>query len=164
MIAEHTRANEHVRAVVLTTDELESLTGDEQHDTLATTRGIDIGIVDPANDPVLPEHQPELELAVASAPLPAADDRLHSVVAVAATTLDFDWPVIGVPAIETHDAKTRHAEVQRVEPLRMRVVPIDDRDLIVVEQDAPAPKLPSPPAPQARRQEYRQLFAKLRRG
>jgi type II secretory pathway predicted ATPase ExeA len=40
----------------------------------------------------------------------------------------------------------------------------EDRDLIVVEDDPPEPSPPTPTPPQIRRQEYRQLFARLRRG
>ncbi len=41
---------------------------------------------------------------------------------------------------------------------------LEDRDLIIIEDDAPAPPLPLRNKPLVRRQEYRQLFAKLRRG
>jgi hypothetical protein len=40
----------------------------------------------------------------------------------------------------------------------------DEQDLIVVEDDPPEPNPPAPMPPQVRRQEYRQLFARLRRG
>jgi hypothetical protein len=41
----------------------------------------------------------------------------------------------------------------------------DDRDLIVVEDDSePGPAGPSRPTARVRRQEYRQLFARMRRG
>jgi type II secretory pathway predicted ATPase ExeA len=42
--------------------------------------------------------------------------------------------------------------------------PDEDQDLIVVEDDPPEPSPPTPSPPQIRRQEYRQLFARLRRG
>jgi type II secretory pathway predicted ATPase ExeA len=41
---------------------------------------------------------------------------------------------------------------------------LEDRDLIIIEDDAPLPPLPPRNKPLVRRQEYRQLFAKLRRG
>jgi hypothetical protein len=42
---------------------------------------------------------------------------------------------------------------------------LDDRDLIVVEDDSdPTPSGPTRPTGRVRRQEYRQLFARLRRG
>jgi hypothetical protein len=40
----------------------------------------------------------------------------------------------------------------------------DDSDLIIVEEDGPEHLASLRPAPLVRRQEYRQLFAKLRRG
>jgi type II secretory pathway predicted ATPase ExeA len=40
----------------------------------------------------------------------------------------------------------------------------EDQDLIIVEDDPPDPVPPNPPPPKVRRQKYRQLFARLRRG
>ncbi len=40
----------------------------------------------------------------------------------------------------------------------------DELELIVIEDDPPEPEPPSPKPPKARQQEYRQLFARLRRG
>jgi type II secretory pathway predicted ATPase ExeA len=40
----------------------------------------------------------------------------------------------------------------------------EDHDLIIVEDDPPDPVPPGPPPPKVRRQKYRHLFARLRRG
>ena len=167
---------EHSRSADLTAEELELLTGESDGEAIVLAlRDVEAGVgyVDPANDPVLPELEPQVAAATLGAipvtPALVEDERWHSFVTVATTTQDFGWPVAETPLDETNYAETKrveppHVESRRVEPLRMRVVPIDDRDLIVVDQDSPAPQAPARPAPQTRRQEYRQLFAKLRRG
>jgi type II secretory pathway predicted ATPase ExeA len=66
---------------------------------------------------------------------------------------------IGIDASEVRFDKT--AEIGEVEH---EVEATEDDDLIVVDDDPPEPPPKTPSPPKAHRQEYRQLFARLRRG
>jgi type II secretory pathway predicted ATPase ExeA len=91
-------------------------------------------MVDPASDPVLPEYP----AAVAK----IQESELHPVVPFVAAQPE--------PDIAAADSNTGAG--------------LDDRDLIVVEDDSdPTPSGPTRPTGRVRRQEYRQLFARLRR-
>ncbi len=116
-----------------------------------------------AYDPVLPEAMPEQNdiddadrtvalaahlAALRDIPAPLAErDRPHS------TRIDAQtgWPTLASQpaaiAAALHDAD----------------VPSDE-DLLVIEDDPTDPPPTSPPSAPVRRQEYRQLFARLRRG
>jgi hypothetical protein len=90
-------------------------------------------------------------------------------------------PMAELPQSDTPDEATRGsepllqteklAEPQEPQPsatvsaaLSTELGSEDDRDLIIVEDDPPEPNPPTPTPTPVRRQEYRQLFARLRRG
>jgi hypothetical protein len=92
-------------------------------------------MVDPASDPVLPEYPAAVAEIQESEP--------DSVVPFVAAKSEPTPAVVDPSAAEG----------------------LDDRDLIVVEDDSdPTPSGPTRPTGRVRRQEYRQLFARLRRG
>jgi type II secretory pathway predicted ATPase ExeA len=95
----------------------------------------DSAAIDPASDPVLPEYSVSENAGLDFEPERTVPLAVHP-------SHDSD------AAHHTDDAETA-----------------DDRDLIVVEDDAPnAPAGPNRPTGRVRRQEYRQLFARMRRG
>lgn len=107
----------------------------------SATPGFDLA-VDPASDPVLPEYR---VAGRRDEPAPAHD--VHEAERVA--------------ALSVHAAEDEQPAAVR--PYEPEVE--DDRDLIVVEDDGQrGPTGPSRPTGRVRRQEYRQLFAKMRRG
>ena len=125
----------------------------------ATEQGVaaDILILHPADDPVFPE-EPAAVGAMTDVPNAAAgpaEDAAAPDVAHSGTPF---------PRIDERDplgeASDRAVQVASI-PADM--LADDDRDLIVVEDDPPEPPPPASPPP-VRRQEYRQLFARLRRG
>jgi type II secretory pathway predicted ATPase ExeA len=96
--------------------------------------------VDPASDPVLPEYHVSHPATEKQTPKPKVAFSIHA-------------------ADEAHDAPS-HANLVAEDDRAS-----DDRDLIVVEDDAePQPPGPNRPTGRVRRQEYRQLFARMRRG
>jgi hypothetical protein len=113
----------------------------------------------PAEDPVLPE-------------LPEDSGTISIMIG---------GPMAELPQSDTPDEATRGsepllqteklAEPQEPQPsatvsaaLSTELGSEDDRDLIIVEDDPPEPNPPTPTPTPVRRQEYRQLFARLRRG
>ena len=88
--------------------------------------------------------------------------------------LDTDVPVPpSDDAVSQAEASSQAAEVATPatgeEQVSLPLEPVaaveDDRDLIVIEDEAePKPTGPNPRPGRVRRQEYRQLFARMRRG
>jgi type II secretory pathway predicted ATPase ExeA len=68
------------------------------------------------------------------------------------------------PAVFGRGTVTPALVQSRPSPAAEAADDLDDRDMIVIEEDAPSVVAPMRPSALVRRQEYRQLFAKLRRG
>lgn len=102
----------------------------------------------PGDDPVLPEESDAVSLMIASieetVPLQRSGigDAEHTIAVAEMAEMESELPV----------------STDAMEPLA------DEADLIVIEDDPSEPEPPTPKPPKARRQEYRQLFARLRRG
>jgi hypothetical protein len=93
-------------------------------------------IIDPASDPVLPESGMQIVADV-------SPSEFRSAAAIAAS------------------ARREHEEQQT----KLRLAMTDDRDAIVVDDPRPDDDTDPPsPSGKPRRREYRQLFARLRRG
>jgi type II secretory pathway predicted ATPase ExeA len=118
------------------------------------------------------EQDPPLGIAKSEQPV-AAKSAVRSEFAAPAASVSHK-----ASGIVLHDEPARDRETSRMEPAAANVAEAagqqdaviayahadDDFDLIVIEEDVVNPPHLPPVAPLVRRQEYRQLFAKLRRG
>jgi hypothetical protein len=149
---------------------------------------------DPAADPVFPEPLAEFIAEDLAEPiweyksesqlcanLPESADALNiditetnindapfiEPIVAAANVGAFQWPPvddIATRELSAQSASSGPPVSAKVTPARVRMVPKDDRDLLVLEDDvADYGSGSQSPAGNTRRQEYRQLFAKLRR-
>jgi type II secretory pathway predicted ATPase ExeA len=136
-------------------DEFEPTEGDpldSDDETIAAESGR--STLRPAEDPVLPEESSTISISIGSAP---NDLSLSSSAAFADSGSETEYDEFG-PRKPDDDATDLDAAASLEAPLD------EDQDLIVVEDDPPDPVPPNPSPPKVRRQEYRQLFARLRRG
>jgi type II secretory pathway predicted ATPase ExeA len=124
-------------------------TADEEHHSVVEVQAAPKSIAAERSS-VAPQAAPRFKLNPADDPV-MPEENWH----VVSASVMVGPPVMKAPVMETFYVEAKQSS---------DAPPADDRDLIIVEDDPQLIRSERVPAPTVRRQEYRQLFAKLRRG